>query len=97
MSGEKQYFFDRPDNIRLVLRIFYGICALLVAADFVVHRHTEFRWEGLPAFYPLYGFVGCVILVIVAKWMRSFLMRPEDYYDRLELRNNEARGGHDDV
>lgn len=97
MSGEKQYYFDKPENIRLVLRIFYAICALLVAADFVVHRHTEFRWEGLPAFYPLYGFVGCVILVIIAKWMRTFLMRPEDYYDRVELQDNQAQGGRGDV
>lgn len=96
MSG-KNYFFDKPENIRLLLRIFYGICALLVALDFVVHRHTEFRWEGLPAFYPLYGFVGCVILVIVAKWMRRFLMRPEDYYDRVELEDGETAGGRGDV
>jgi len=98
MNGEKHYFFDKPDNIRLVLRIFYGICIMLVALDFVVHRHTEFRWEGLPAFYPLYGFVGCVILVFVAKWMRGFLMRPEDYYDRVELGDDgEEQGGRGDV
>lgn len=95
MSSEKTHFFDKPENIRLVLRVFYALCALLVALDFVVHRHTEFRWEGLPGFYPLYGFVGCVILVLVAKWMRGFLMRAEDYYDRAEL--NSAVGERDDV
>ncbi|SHE56468.1 hypothetical protein SAMN04487965_0170 [Microbulbifer donghaiensis] len=97
MSGDKSDFFDKPDNVRRLLRIFYGICALLVALDFVVHRHTEFRWEGLPAFYPLYGFVGCVLLVIVAKWMRRFLMRPEDYYDRAELVDSDSQGGRGDV
>lgn len=85
MSSEKTHFFDRPESIRLLLRIFYVLCALLVALDFVVHRHTEFRWEGLPGFYPMYGFVGCVILVFAAKWMRKLLMRPEDYYDKVEL------------
>lgn len=99
MSREKEYFFDSPSNVRRVLWVFYGICGLLVAADFVVHRHTEFRWEGLPGFYPLYGFVGCVILVFVAKWMRKLLMRPEDYYDRRELESAQRRGqgGHGDV
>jgi len=88
MNNEKPSFFDKPENVRLLLRIFYGICILLFALDFVIHRHTEFRAEGLPGFYPIYGFVGCVILVFAAKWMRTFLMRPEDYYDRRELTDN---------
>ncbi|GAB2509023.1 hypothetical protein [Microbulbifer agarilyticus] len=93
MSGEKQDFFDNPNNIRNMLRVFYVICALLFAADFVVHRHTEFRFEGLPGFYPIYGFVGCVILVFAAKWMRTFLMRPEDYYDKRELTDFNSDDG----
>jgi len=55
---------------------------LLVVLDFVIHRHVYHSWENLPAFYPIYGFVGCVVLVIVARWMRTFLMRSEDYYDK---------------
>ncbi|WP_323844190.1 hypothetical protein [Microbulbifer magnicolonia] len=97
MSGDKHDFFDKPDNVRRLLRVFYGICALLVALDLVVHRHTEYRWEGLPAFYPVYGFVGCVLLVVVAKWMRKFLMRPGDYYDRVELAEADSQRGRGDV
>ncbi|WP_299808102.1 hypothetical protein [uncultured Shewanella sp.] len=80
-KNNKQYLFDNPKNIKRVLYILYACCALLVALDFVIHRHVYHSWENLPLFYPLYGFVGCVILVFVAKWMRTFLMRPEDYYD----------------
>ena len=90
MSGEKPDFFDNPDNIRNMLRVFYGLCALLFAADFAIHRHIEYRWEGIPGFYPIYGFVGCVVLVFAAKWMRTFLMRPEDYYDKRELADFNA-------
>ncbi|WP_299595297.1 hypothetical protein [uncultured Microbulbifer sp.] len=89
MNSEKTYFFDNPDNIRKVLRVFYATCFVLFALDFVIHRHTEYRWEGLPGFYPVYGFVGCVALVVVAKWMRTFLMRPEDYYDKRELADDD--------
>lgn len=77
---EKQYLFDKPQNVKRLMRIFYSICGLLLVLDFIIHRHTYHSWENLWGFYPLYGFVGCVVLVIIAKWMRTFLMRPEDYY-----------------
>jgi len=84
-QGEKKYIFDRPRNIRRVLVALYVCCALLLALDLFIHRHVEHPWERLWGFYPLYGFVGCVILVIVAKWMRTFLMRSENYYDEQAL------------
>ncbi len=75
-------FFDKPENIRKILRVFYAICILLVVADFIVIRHIYHRWENIPAFYAIYGFVGCVILVLIAKAMRKVLMKEEDYYDK---------------
>ena len=84
-SDEKLYLFDKPENIKRLLRGFYAICGLLVVMDFVIHRHIYHSWENMPVFYAIYGFIGCVVLVLVAKWMRTFLMRSEDYYDREEL------------
>ncbi len=78
---ETKGFFDKPENVRRMLRVFYVICALLVIADFIVHRHIYHDWEKIPAFYAIYGFVGCVVLVLIAKEMRKVLMRGEDYYD----------------
>ena len=34
-----------------------------------------------PAIYAIYGFVACVVLVVLAKIMRKGLMRDEHYYD----------------
>ncbi len=79
---DKQDFFDKPENISKILKVFYVICGLLVVADFIVHRHVYHTWENMPAFYAIYGFVGCVILVLVAKAMRKVLMKEEDYYDK---------------
>lgn len=79
--NDKTHLFDRPENVSRLLRTFYAICILLVLADFVLHRHIGFDWEKIPAFYAIYGFVACVLLVIVAKQMRKILMRREDYYD----------------
>ncbi len=81
MKNDKKYLFDDPKNVKRLLHILYACCALLVILDFVIHRHTMHKWDSLWAFYPIYGFIGCVVLVIAATWMRSFLMRPEDYYD----------------
>lgn len=78
----KPDFFDKKENIAKIIKVFYVICALLVVVDFIVHRHIYHDWENIPAFYAIYGFVGCVVLVLVAKLMRKVLMKEEDYYDK---------------
>lgn len=80
-KDQKQHIFDKAENVTWVLRVFYAICLMLVAADFVVHRHISLGWEKIPAFYAIYGFVACVLLVVLAKLMRKVIMRKEDYYD----------------
>lgn len=82
MNDDTPSVFDHPRNVRRVLILLYACCAVLLALDLFLHRHILHPWEQLWGFYPLYGFVGCVILVLVARWMRTFLMRPEDYYDK---------------
>lgn len=81
-QDKKAYLFDNPRNVTRLLRGFYIICAILFVADFVVHRHAVHPWEGLPGFFALYGFVACVVLVVIAKEMRKVLMRKENYYDK---------------
>ena len=80
-QDEKIYFFDKPENVKRVLNVFYTLCVILVLADFVVHRHIGLVWENIPAFYAIYGFVACVALVVVAKLIRKVVMRKEDYYN----------------
>jgi len=75
------HIFDNPRNVERLLYGFYAICIILVAADFIIHRHITMEWEKIPAFYAIYGFIACVLLVIVAKLMRKVLMRKENYYD----------------
>jgi hypothetical protein len=81
MAKDKKHFFDEPRNVKRVLRVFFVICAGLVALDFVHHRHVIHEWENLWGFYAIFGFVACVLLVLGAKEMRKVLMRDEDYYD----------------
>ena len=78
---ERRYIFDNPRNVKRLLWGFYAVCAVLFLVDFVHHRHVVHAWEGLFGFYALYGFVACVVLVLIAKEMRKLVMRDEDYYD----------------
>ena len=68
-------------GLRRILAWFYVICGIALILDLVLHRHYEHPWEWLPFFYCMFGFVACVVLVVVAKYMRNFLMRSEKYYD----------------
>ena len=77
----KEYYLDKPENVQRLLKVFYVICALLFAADFIVHRHTKIALEEIPAFYAVFGFVAFVVLVIGSIGLRKLIMRKEDYYD----------------
>lgn len=95
--AEKQYLFDKPQNVKRLMLGFYSICGLLFVLDFIIHRHAYHSWENLWGFYPIYGFIGCVVLVIIAKWMRTFLMRPEDYYQKQEQHRHDEKDKEEDI
>ena len=80
MSQQKKHMFDNPKNVKRILYLLYLICAILVGMDYFIHRHVVHEWEKLFGFYAIYGFVACVILVLLATQMRKLVMRKEDYY-----------------
>lgn len=78
----KKYIFDKPKNVKRLLVSFYTILAILVAIDFFIPKHPHFAWEAWPQFFAVYGFVACVLLVLVSKYvLRPLVKRKEDYYD----------------
>ncbi len=79
---EKKYWLDDLGNVRKVLWALYIACGVLVALDLFYVKHTEFAFEGWFGFFGVYGFVCCVLLVLIAKELRKIISRPEDYYDR---------------
>ena len=79
---EKRYWLDDPANVTRLVRVFYAVCAVLIAIDVFVPKHGPFAIEHWFGFYGFYGFIACVALVLIAKQLRRILMRPEDYYDR---------------
>ena len=98
MSGDgKRYLFDNPRNVRRVVLGLTWTCVFLVGLELVVHRHLSQSLEALFGFYALYGFVACVLLVLLAAEMRKLLMRDEDYYERDEARGDASATGDEDV
>jgi len=76
------HFFDKPENVKRVLMGFYLFLILLVVVDLFLSKHLFFPWEGYPSFYATYGFVACVGLVLVARFiLRPMVKRKEGYYD----------------
>jgi len=79
---EELRMFDKPQNVKRLLIIFFSLTGGMLGIDLFFHKHAVFPWEEYFGFYSVYGFVACVILVIVAKYfLRPLVMRKEDYYD----------------
>ncbi|WP_252097655.1 hypothetical protein [Pseudoalteromonas sp. NBT06-2] len=79
-----KYIFTELKNMSCFVYLFSTICMILFALDFMLYRHGNHPLESIPGFYAFYGFIGCVLLVIIAKWLRAVLMRPENYYHKTE-------------
>jgi hypothetical protein len=75
-----EFLVDRRRTLR---RIMYGVLALLVVLDLLIPAaYQRFPWDGIGGFGALYGFVACILIIVVSKALGyALLYRPEDYYD----------------
>lgn len=85
MSAEKHGHAEKhEDEISPKLKrgLYIGL-ALLIVADFFVHKHhVVFFWDKIPGFTAVYSFIATVAIVVVAKGIgHAILMKPEDYYE----------------
>lgn len=71
------------NNAKTLERIAYVILALTVVLDLFIPRdHVYFFWDDIPGFSAVYGFISCIVIIIVSKALGHYwLSRPEDYYD----------------
>lgn len=73
--------FDKPENVKRFLGIFYLSLVVLLIIDFFIPKHAEFPWESFPDFFAVYGYISCVLLIFIAKALRIFIKKDENYYD----------------
>jgi hypothetical protein len=91
-NSEGTWAIAKPENAN---KVFYGLCTLailLVVTDLVFtlymrsDGHEEylkghFGFEDIIGFHAAYGFMAFVLVVLSGSHLRSFLMRPLDFYD----------------
>lgn len=78
---DKPYWLDRPANVSKLIRLLLTACGLLLLVEPFYHKHVEFGFEGWFGFFAWYGFLAYCFVVLVAKRLRRWLRRAEDYYD----------------
>ncbi len=76
-----------PVRFARIKRWFYVSLVVVALAEIFLPLmfHGEdhhFSFEGWPAFGSLYGFISCVAIIVVSKFLgKVWLMRREDHYD----------------
>ena len=64
-----------------ILAIITMVVAVIVEVLFA-HPHYHKFWHTMPGFDMLFGFLGCAVLIFVAKKIVApLIQRDEDYYD----------------
>jgi len=69
--------------MRKARTLFIAVAALILGVSFLIPTgEVHFIWEKLTLFSALFGFIGCLILIIGTKiFARRVVQRGEDYYE----------------
>ena len=75
-----EFLVSKTKTLRWIM---FGILACLVILDIVIPaKYERFPWDGIGGFGAVYGFVSCVLIILVSKALGyALLYRPEDHYD----------------
>jgi len=86
-----QFLRDRLKTVTLIC--IAGLVLLALADIFLVSNdeaHTPA--EHFPAFWSIFGFFGCVAIILLSKWFGHLgIMTREDYYEDKPSRTEEER------
>jgi hypothetical protein len=71
---------------KLFWRLYFFFLVVSLILDFfwlyahVFHYHFSFQY--LPQFFALFGLIGCMLLILIAKGMGFFIVVDEEYYQK---------------
>lgn len=84
VGDERPLYWVTRGAARRALIALHVVALLSVLIEFIAPFGAEAveRVPGLdfPASYALYGFIGCVVLVLLGRVLRRLVMRDEHYY-----------------
>ena len=64
-------------------RIAYAMLIVIIVIDYFIPRHEiHFIGDGITGFWSLFGFVACILIILISKWIgRLGIMQDEKYYN----------------
>jgi surface polysaccharide O-acyltransferase-like enzyme len=98
--GRALTWVDKKGSDWKIVKTLIVGCIIVFALEWTYEKHSYFHAEDITGFYAYYGFVMFTALILVAKALRYFVKRPEDYYgdkaidteeypeDQLDIREN---------
>ena len=68
---------------KAVKKIAYITLVLIIVTDFFIPRHEiHFIGDGIPGFWSLFGFIACILIILISKWIGHLgIMQDENYYN----------------
>lgn len=58
------------------------VISLILEFTFLADYDSHW-WNRVPGFYIYWGFIGCVAIIYISKWLgKLFILSEEEYYDR---------------
>ncbi len=73
---------------KLFWRLYFVGLVVSLILDFIwLYQHVfhyHFPFQYLPQFFALFGLLGCMLLILIAKAMGIFIVVDEDYYQKKE-------------
>lgn len=78
-----EFFRTRLKTV-VILCLAALLCLVVLDAipGLVDKEHAHTKLEHVPAFWAVFGFLGCVAIILVSKWFGHLgIMTREDYYD----------------
>jgi hypothetical protein len=83
-------------NSKTVVIALAAVSGALLVGDFFYEKHGHFAFEEWFGFYPVFGFVVYVTVVMLAKKLRGLIKRPEDYYGETSIDAEDGLPAADD-
>jgi hypothetical protein len=74
---------NRLKTVVIVCAVGLALLVLIDAIPALVDKHhAHTAVEKFPGFWAIFGFIGCVVIILVSKaFGKAGIMKKEDYYD----------------